>query len=115
MGYNVPGMKAVIELKGHQYLVSEGEVFETERTAPEGTEFYPDRLLAILSDDDIVIGRPEVAGYRVTLRTESEGKGEKVVAIRFKPATGLRKKRGHRQVFSRVRVVSIQKVSAGGS
>lgn len=105
----------VIELKGHQYLVGVGDVFVTERTVSPGEEFGPDRLLAVFDENDILIGRPEVKEYCVRLRAESEGKGKKVRAIRFKPATGLRKVRGHRQIRSRVRVVSIEKVSHGGA
>jgi large subunit ribosomal protein L21 len=113
--YNVGGMRAVIELKGHQYLVSEGDLFETERTGPVGEEFSPDRVLAVLGESEVRIGQPVVTDYRVTLRTESEGKGKKVRAIRFKPATGLRKTRGHRQIRSIVRVVAIQGVTESGA
>jgi large subunit ribosomal protein L21 len=108
-------MRAVIELKGHQYLVSEGDLFEAERTGPPGEEFSPDRVLALLGESEVKIGQPAVTGCRVTLRTESEAKGKKVRAIRFKPASGLRKIRGHRQIRSRVRVLSIQGVSANGA
>ncbi len=108
-------MKVVIELKGHQYLVGEGDVFYSERVPVEaGAEFAPDRVLAVL-EPKVEIGRPAVQSVRVTLQSLGEEKAPKIRAIRFKPRTGLKKIRGHRQLYTRVKVVRIEEVKNNGA
>jgi large subunit ribosomal protein L21 len=100
--------KAVISTGGHQFLVTEGQTLEVELLDPaqQTTAF---EALLVIDADKISVGAPTVAGVKVTADiVEQSVKGEKVVAIRYKPKKRVRKVRGHRQ---RHTVIKITKIS----
>jgi large subunit ribosomal protein L21 len=99
--------KAVISSGGHQYLVAEGDELEIELLNPaqQNTAF---EALLVIDGDNISVGGPTVAGAKVTADIlEQSVKGEKVVAIRYKPKKRVRKIRGHRQRYTRVKIKKI--------
>lgn len=101
------GKKAVILTGGHQYLVSEGQELEVELLDPnqQNTVF---EALMIIDGSSVLVGTPTVAGAKVTADIlEQSVKGEKVVAIRYKAKKRVRKVRGHRQRYSRIRIKKI--------
>lgn len=101
------GKKAVILTGGHQYLVSEGQELEVELldTSQQSVIF---EALMVIDGDSISVGIPTVAGAKVTADIlEQSVKGEKVVAIRYKAKKRVRKVRGHRQRYSRIRIKKI--------
>jgi large subunit ribosomal protein L21 len=101
------GKKAVISTGGHQYLVSEGEELEVDLLDPaqQNTAF---EALLVINGDNITVGVPTVAGAKVTADIlEQSVKGEKVVAIRYKPKKRVRKVRGHRQRHARIKITKI--------
>lgn len=100
--------KAVIATGGHQYLVTEGQTLEVELLDPaqQTTAF---EALLVIDGDSVSVGTPTVAGAKVTADIiEQSVKGEKVVAIRYKPKKRVRKVRGHRQ---RHTVIKINKIA----
>src|SRR4051812_24183819 len=99
--------KAVITTGGHQYLVSEGDELEVELINPaqQNTAF---EALLVINGDSVSVGTPTVAGAKVTADIlEQSVKGEKVVAIRYKPKKRVRKVRGHRQRHARIKITKI--------
>jgi large subunit ribosomal protein L21 len=101
------GNKAVILTGGHQYLVHEGETLEVELLDPaqQTTAF---EALLVIDGGTISVGTPIVPGVKVTADiVEQEVKGEKVVAIRYKPKKRVRKVRGHRQRHTVIKIKSI--------
>lgn len=99
--------KAVIFTGGHQYLVSEGDELEVELLDPnqKGTAF---EALLVIDGDNVSVGAPTVSGAKVTADIlEQSVKGEKVVAIRYKAKKRVRKVRGHRQRFTRIKIKKI--------
>lgn len=102
------GKKAVISTGGHQYLVTEGETLEIELLDPvqQNTSF---EALLVIDGDTVSVGAPTVSGVKVNADIiEQSVKGDKVVAIRYKPKKRVRKTRGHRQ---RHTVIKITKIS----
>jgi large subunit ribosomal protein L21 len=102
------GKKAVISTGGHQYLVTEGETLEIELLDPvqQNTSF---EALLVIDGDTVSVGAPTVSGVKVSADIiEQSIKGDKVVAIRYKPKKRVRKTRGHRQ---RHTVIKITKIS----
>ncbi len=99
--------KAVIVVKGHQYVVAEKEKFEVELVGDEKTlKFEP---LMILDGDDVKIGQPTVKGASVEAKVlDANVKAKKVTAIRYKAKKRVNKTRGHRQQLS---VIEITKIS----
>jgi large subunit ribosomal protein L21 len=99
--------KAVILTGGHQYLVSEGDELEVELLDPaqQNTAF---EALLVIDGDNVSVGTPTVAGVKVTADIlEQSVKGEKVVAIRYKPKKRVRKVQGHRQRHTRIKIKKI--------
>lgn len=99
--------KAVINVKGHQYLVAEKEKLEVELVGDAKTlKFEP---LLVLDGDNVQIGQPLVAGVSVEAKVlEENTQGKKVMAIRYKAKKRVNKKRGHRQRHS---IIEITKIS----
>jgi large subunit ribosomal protein L21 len=101
------GKKAVIMTGGHQYLVAEGDELEVELLDPaqQNTAF---EALLVIDGDNVSVGTPTVAGVKVTADIlEQSVKGEKVVAIRYKPKKRVRKVQGHRQRHTRIKIKKI--------
>lgn len=102
-------MYAIIQTGGKQYKVKEGDVLEVEKlNVAEGETVEVDQVLAVGEQGQLQFGRPFVTGTKVTLRVEQQGKGDKVIAFKYKPKKRYRRKQGHRQPFSRVLVEKIE-------
>jgi len=101
------GKKAVIATGGHQYLVTEGETLEVELLTPaqQNTSF---EALLVIDGDAVSVGSPTVSGVKVNADIiEQSVKGDKVVAIRYKPKKRVRKTRGHRQRHTVIKITKI--------
>ncbi len=103
-------MYAVIETGGKQYRVAKGDLLEVERFAVEGAkqEVAFDKVLLIGENETVQIGTPYLEKARVMAEVLGEGKGKKVIAYRYKRRKGYDKKRGHRQIFTTVRIKEIR-------
>jgi len=104
-------MYAIIEDSGTQIRVAEGDVLELDlRDAEEGSTLTFDRVLLVGDAEagrDATLGRPYVDGASVSAEVLGEVKGEKIDVIKFKRRKGYRRKIGHRQRYTRVRVTGI--------
>ena len=98
-------MKAVIKTGGKQYYVEEGSVIYVEKLEGEaGTKVTFDEDL-MLGDK---IGNPTVKGAKVTGEIVKHGKGKKIRIFTYKPnTTSTRKKQGHRQPYTQVKIEKI--------
>ncbi len=109
---------AVLESGGKQYIAREGQAIEVDRLPLEtGKPVEFDDVLLLVDDDEVKVGRPRVEGGRVTGTVVGHIKGEKVIVFKYIPKERYRRKRGHRQQYTRVAIESIglpgaRKVSA---
>ena len=103
-------MYAIIETGGKQYRVASGETISVEKLDAEaGKEVVFDKVLAVKGDDkDALWGGPYVAGARVTAEVLGDSKANKVLIFKQKARKGMRKLRGHRQPFTKVKVKEIE-------
>ncbi|NQT84959.1 50S ribosomal protein L21 [bacterium] len=112
-------MYAVIETGGKQYKVREGDTIEIERLAGvPGEELTFDRVFLIGDGKDYAIGRPDVPGSKVIGELLRQDRGKKIVVGKFKRRKKYRRKTGHRQNISVVRIKQIvkpQKEQSDGS
>ncbi|MDI6829704.1 MAG: 50S ribosomal protein L21 [Actinomycetota bacterium] len=100
-------MFAVIETGGKQYRVEQGSVIRIEKLdVPEGDAVVFDRVL-LAGDEGKVLAGPEAGKVRVEGTVIRHGKGKKVIVFKYKPKKGYHRKRGHRQLFTEVRVDKI--------
>lgn len=101
-------MYAVIETGGKQYRVEEGEIIEVELlNAPEGEQVTFEDVLLVGGNGEVKVGQPVVEGATVTATSLGEVKGPKVIIFKHSGRTTYRRKTGHRQRYTRLRVDSI--------
>ncbi|MCI5996904.1 MAG: 50S ribosomal protein L21 [Peptoniphilaceae bacterium] len=101
-------MYAIIETGGKQYQVEEGKsIFVEKLNLEEGAKVSFDRVLLVSNDGDIKVGSPVVEGAKVEGTVELNGRGKKVIIFKFKAKKNYRKKKGHRQPFTKVKIESI--------
>ena len=102
-------MYAIIEDQGRQYTVRAGDVIRIDRKdATEREQVTFDRVLLLRSDDDARVGTPTVEGAKVTATVLGEIKAPKIVVRKFKRRKNYRRKQGHRQRYTQVRIDSIE-------
>lgn len=101
-------MYAIIETGGKQYRVSEGDVLSVEKLAvEEGQTVEFDRVLTVVKDGEAMIGTPLVAGAKVSGQVVEHGRGKKILVFKYKAKSNYRRRQGHRQPFTKVRIESI--------
>jgi large subunit ribosomal protein L21 len=99
---------AVIRTGGKQYRVAEGETVRVDLlTGAAGDKVTFDDVLAI-GGDQPKIGNPKVAGAAVEGEIVGEVKGEKLVVFKFRKRKRSRKKQGHRQHYTAVKITKVQ-------
>jgi len=102
-------MYAIIETGGKQYRVSEGDVVLVEKLdANEGDAVQFDRVLTVVKDGELTVGRPLVAGAKVTGKVVTQGKGKKILVFKYKAKSNYRKRQGHRQPYTKVVIEKIE-------
>ncbi|MDP3981611.1 MAG: 50S ribosomal protein L21 [Chlamydiota bacterium] len=102
-------MFAVIETGGKQYKVTEGDVIEIEKLpAQAGEEVLFDKVLLISQDGDIRVGTPFVESAKILGTKVKDIKGEKVIAFQYRRRKNYKRKVGHRQKYSLVRIDKFQ-------
>ena len=98
---------AIIRTGGQQYRVSEGDTLRIATLAGDaGQSIVFDEVLA-LGGETITIGQPLVKGAKVTAEIVSHGRGEKIVVFKFRRRKRYKRKMGHRQNFTAVKITSI--------
>lgn len=101
-------MFAVIKTGGKQYRVSADDVFKIERLdAEEGAQVEFTNVLMVGSGAEVTIGAPEVDGATVVAEVVEQGRGRKVIAFKKRRRQNSRRKRGHRQYETTVRITEI--------
>lgn len=101
-------MYAVIMTGGKQYRVSEGdEIFVEKLEAEDGANVNFDEVLAVGGEGDLKVGAPFVSGASVSATVLKNGKGKKVLIFKYKPKKGYRRKQGHRQPYTKVKIEKI--------
>jgi large subunit ribosomal protein L21 len=101
-------MYAVIKTGGKQYRVAKDDVLEIERIAGEaGTKIEFSEVLMVGSGASVKVGAPTVAGAKVTGELVEQSRGPKLIAFKKRRRKNSRRKKGHRQDLSTVRITSI--------
>lgn len=101
-------MLAVIKTGGKQYIVSPGKKIKIEKIeGDEGKNVTFSEVLLLQKDENVAIGQPAVSGATVSATILKQGKGEKVIAFKYKAKKRYHRKKGHRQLFTEVEIKSI--------
>jgi large subunit ribosomal protein L21 len=101
-------MFAVIKTGGKQYRVAANDEFEVERLDLEdGATVTFEEVLMVGDDSGVRIGAPHVAGATVTAEIVAQARGPKVIAFKKRRRKSWKKKRGHRQDLTVIRITGI--------
>jgi large subunit ribosomal protein L21 len=102
-------MYAIIADSGRQYRVEEGqEVVVDYRDIPHGEQVQFDRVLMISSEDGVQLGKPVVEGAIVTAEVLGPIQGEKIYVQKFRRRKNSRRRTGHRQIHTTVKIAKIE-------
>lgn len=102
-------MFAIIKSGGKQYQVKKGDVLRLEKIdKKEGSTVIFSDVLLVADNKKIEIGKPHLKTRKVTATVLKQGKGDKIHVIRFKSKIRYRRKIGHRQRFTEVKILAIE-------
>ena len=100
-------MYAVIRTGGKQYRVQQGDKIDVEKLDVDVDATLTFDVLMVGEGGSIKVGAPTVAGASVTAKVVQQHRGPKGVAFKFKRRKGYRRKTGHRQKFTEVRITDV--------
>lgn len=101
-------MFAVVTIAGQQFKVEEGnELFVHRLDANEGDQISFEDVLLVDQDGEVTLGKPNVNGAQVSASVIEHLRGDKVIVFKKKRRKGYRKKNGHRQHFTKIKVDGI--------
>ena len=96
---------AVIQTGGKQYRVQPGDVIDVEKLEEEvGARVALSDVLLVGEDDAVSVGTPTVDGAQVTAEVADQFRGPKIIVYKYKAKTRYRRKNGHRQSYTRLRI-----------
>ena len=99
---------AVIETGGKQYRVSAGQKIKVEKlNADAGDSFVFDKILLTVDEDKVAVGTPFIDDEKVSAKVVKQARERKKIVFRYHSKTRYRKKKGHRQQFTEVEIVSV--------
>ena len=100
-------MFAVIKTGGKQYRVAAEDVLQIDKVKGDPGEIIQFGEVLLLGGDEVKLGLPTVAGASVAAEVLEQGRGPKIIAFKKRRRKNSRRKRGHRQEFTLVRVTEI--------
>lgn len=105
-------MYAVVEQGGKQYRVAKGDVLRIERTdGNPGEEIVLEKVLLVQDQEQVRVGKPFLEDVRVRAEIMAQRKAKKIIVFKFKRRKGYKRKSGHRQLYTGIRIKAIETVS----
>lgn len=101
-------MFAIIQTGGKQYKVSVGQSIDVEKLERQVGDKVKFDVLMICDGDNIKTGTPTIKDAVCEAEVVAQGKADKIIVYKYKAKKNERKKQGHRQPFTRVKIVSVK-------
>ncbi len=101
-------MYAIIETGGKQYKVSANDTIMVEKLDNQVGEKLNLNVLMLVDGDKVVNGNPYVANAEVVAEVVEHGKGDKIVVFKYKAKKNVRRKQGHRQPYTALKIISVK-------
>lgn len=101
-------MWVIVEIGKKQYRAREGDILSVERLKGKGKLSF-EKVLLFCKNDIVEVGTPYVKGVKVNAEILEEKKGTKIIVYKYKRRKKYRRKRGHRQFFTRLKISNIIK------
>jgi large subunit ribosomal protein L21 len=103
-------MYAVVQTGGKQYKVSAGDVIQVEKLeTPVGESVTLDKILMAGDGTDVQVGSPFLESCSVTAEVSEQLKNKKIIIFKKRRRKNYRRKNGHRQLQTRLKITSINK------
>ena len=101
---------AVFKTGGKQYRVQPGDTLDVEKLpVPAGATAEFDQVLAVSDDGNVTFGSPYIEGARVVAQVQSHYRDKKLMVFKYKAKTRYRRKRSHRQAYTRLTIEDIRR------
>ena len=101
-------MYVIVEIQGQQFKVEAGsKLFVHRLNAEQGATVEFEKVLLVDNDGAVVVGSPLIDGAKVVCEVLEHVKGEKVIVFKKKRRKGYKKRNGHRQCFTQVKINEI--------
>lgn len=100
-------MYAVIKTGGKQYRVSEGQKLRVEKLPGSAGDKVTFGEVLLVSGDSPKIGQPLIKGASVAAEITAQARGEKLIVFKFKRRKNFRRKNGHRQLYTELKITGI--------
>ncbi len=101
-------MYAIVESGGRQYRAEEGHSFSVEKLPYEvGDQIELPNVFLLANDEDVQVGQPTVTGASVKATVIEQYRGKKIFVWKYKPKKRYRRRKGHRQSYTRLRIDEI--------
>ncbi len=101
-------MYAIIQTGGKQYKVSENDVVKVEKLNAQVGDKVTLDVVMLVNDNEVVCGNPLVQGKTVEAEVVEQGKEDKIVVFKYKAKKNYRRKQGHRQPYTALKIVTIK-------
>lgn len=99
---------AIIETGGKQYKVQSGDVIDVEKLAVEkGSKVNFEKILLYVKNGEMAFGKPYLENKAIVGEVVNQVKGKKIIGFKYKPKCRYRKRYGHRQQYTRVKINEI--------
>ena len=99
---------AIVRTGGRQYRVKPGDLLDVETLEGDvGSRLEMADVLLVSGEDELLVGAPTVDGARVIAEVEDQFRGPKIIVFKYKSKTRYRRKNGHRQSYTRLRIQDI--------
>jgi large subunit ribosomal protein L21 len=101
-------MYAIVDINNKQYKVEEGRYIEVDLMGQEpGAKITLDKVLMVTDGKSVNLGKPVIAGASVSAEVLGNIKDKKVIVYKMRPKKGYRRKQGHRQNFTKIKIEKI--------
>ncbi len=101
-------MYAIIETGGKQYKVAEGEIINVEKLDKKVGEQVSLNVMMLVDGEKVVNGNPYIKNAEVVAEVVEQGKADKVLVFKYKAKKNVRKKQGHRQPYTALKIISVK-------
>ncbi len=100
-------MYAIVETGGKQYKVSVDEIVNVEKLQAKVGDKVELNALMIVDGEKVTTGNPYIEGKKVKAEVVEQGKADKIVVFKYKAKKNERKKQGHRQPYTALKILSV--------
>ena len=100
-------MYAIVDFKGKQYKAEKGAILKVDKIEAAPGSTLDIETVVLVSGDTVKVGAPYVPGVKVSAVVESHEKAKKIIVFRYLPKKDFRRKKGHRQQYSVIRIQDI--------